>query len=290
MKKLNILQTSRWQFFKKKKAYNERQKALLCIKISAGFLILLAFLSLIIPTFWLHHYYETNLLMKNTPPCLKYLFGSDDLGRDIFVRIWIGARISLFIGVIAALIDVCIGVVYGAISALIGNKTDERMMRICDIFYSIPRMLVIILFTTLLDKGITTIILAMSVTGWIPMARILRAEILQIKNENFITHAKMIGASNLRILFKYLLRNSLPTIITTLTLTIPAAIFTEAFLSFLGLGVQAPVASLGTMAADGLSALSYYPWRLFFPATLICLTMLLFNTLGDSINKFYKEC
>ena len=290
MRKTNILQAPIFKLLKNRYSLSEKRRAIMGIKISSFFLILLCLLSLIMPVICSVRYFETNLLMKNTAPCLKFLFGSDDLGRDIFVRIWIGARISLFIGVVAALIDICIGVIYGAISALIGHKTDEKMMRICDIFYSIPRMLVIILFTTLLDKGITTIILAMSITGWIPMARILRAEILQIKNENYVTHAKMIGASNTRILFKYLLRNSLATIITTLTLTIPAAIFTEAFLSFLGLGVQAPVASLGTMAADGLSALSYYPWRIFFPAAFICLTMLAFNILGDSLNKYYREC
>jgi oligopeptide transport system permease protein len=227
--------------------------------------------------------------MKNAAPCSKFWFGSDDLGRDIFIRIWIGVRISLFIGLAGALIDIVIGVIYGASSALFGGRVDEKMMRLCDIFFSIPRMLVIILFTTLMEKGVTTIILAMSITGWIPMARIIRAEILQIKGECFVTHAVMIGASFKRILFKYLLANSLATIVTTLTLTIPAAIFAEAFLSFLGLGVQAPIASLGTMAADGLSGLNYYPWRLGFPALVICLIMLTFNILGDSLNKYYKE-
>lgn len=252
-------------------------------------LLALTIFSIILPIFWPMHYFETNLAMKNQAPCAMYWFGSDELGRDIFVRVCIGVRISLFIGLMAALIDIVIGVIYGASSALLGGKIDEKMMRLCDIFFSIPRMLVIILFTTLLDKGISTIILAMSITGWIPMARIIRGEILQIKNEHYVTHAIMIGASFKRILFKYLLANSLGTIITTLTLTIPAAIFAEAFLSFLGLGVQAPIASLGTMAADGLSGLNYYPWRLAFPASIICLIMFIFNILGDSLHKYFKE-
>lgn len=289
LKKAKIQKMSIWNSASKKTSHQENNQMLYNIKICTAFLLLITFLSIIIPITWPMRYYDTHLLFKNTAPCLNYLFGSDDLGRDMFVRIWVGTRISLFVGIVAALIDILIGVIYGAISALAGNKVDEKMMRICDIFYSIPRMLVIILFTTLLDKGIATIIIAMSITGWIPMARIIRAEILQIKNENFITHAKMIGASNFRLLFKYLLKNNLATIITTLTLTIPIAIFTEAFLSFLGLGVQAPIASLGTMAADGLSALSYYPWRLFFPAAFIVLIMLVCNVLGDSLHKYYKE-
>ena len=138
-----------------------------------------------------------------------------------------------------------------------------------------------------MGPGILTIIVAMTITGWINMARIVRGQILQIKKQEYVLAAKMFGASPLRILFKHLIPNAIGPIITTMTLTIPTAIFTEAFLSFLGLGVQAPIASWGTMVHDGLSALRYYPWRLFFPGFFICITMFSFNLLGDGIRDAF---
>ena len=157
------------------------------------------------------------------------------------------------------------------------------MMRFADILYSIPYLLVVILLMVVIGSGISTIILALTITGWINMARIVRSQVLQIKQQDFVKAATALGASRKRILLQHLIPNAMGAIIVTLTLTIPSAIFAEAFLSFLGLGVQAPVASLGTMANDGLPALKYYPWRLFFPATLISLTMLSFNILGDAL-------
>lgn len=156
-------------------------------------------------------------------------------------------------------------------------------MRCADILYSIPYLLVVILLMVVIGPGIMTIILALTITGWINMARIVRAQVLQVKAQDFVTAAVALGATRKRILFYHLIPNSLGPILVTLTLTVPAAIFAEAFLSFLGLGVQAPIASLGTMANDGLAALRYYPWRLFFPATIITLTMLGFNLLGDGL-------
>ncbi len=232
-------------------------------------------------------YYDTNLSLKNTPPCKRFMFGSDELGRSIFVRSCWGARISLFIGISAALIDMIIGVFYGGIAAIFGKKVDEIMMRIADMLNSLPHLLIVILLTVIIDQGILSIIIAMTLTGWINMARITRAQILSLKEHEFITAAKSMGASKYRLLLKHLFPNCLGTIITTVTLTIPHAIFTEAFLSFLGLGVQAPFASWGTMASDGLPAMSFYPWRLFFPAAFISLTMLAFNMLGDGMRDAF---
>lgn len=250
-------------------------------------LSILILMSIIGPSFSSHTYYETNLAAKNLPPSLMHPFGTDELGRSLFVRIWWGARISLFIGIAAALIDMIIGVFYGGIAALLGGKVEEIMMRFADMLYSLPHLLIVILLTVMMHQGILTIIIALTLTGWINMARIVRAEMLSLKERDFITAAKSMGASKARILINHLIPNCLSSIITTMTLTIPGAIFTEAFLSFLGLGVQAPIASWGTMASDGLSALSFYPWRLFFPAGFISITMLAFNLLGDGLRDAF---
>lgn len=246
-------------------------------------LALLIFFALIGPWLSPYTYYETHLPLKNQPPSAKFWFGTDELGRDLFTRIWWGARISLFVGISASAIDLVVGVFYGAVAGLSGGKTEELMMRVADILYSIPYLLVVILLMVVIGPGVTTIIIALTLTGWISMARIVRGQVLQLKQLDFIRAAHALGASSPRILMCHLIPNAMGPIIVTVTLTIPTAIFAEAFLSFLGLGVQAPIASWGTMANDGLSALRYYPWRLFFPAGFICLTMLSFNLLGDSL-------
>lgn len=251
------------------------------------FLLILSLLSIIGPFISSTAYYQTHLPLKNTPPGSLFWMGSDDLGRSILCRCLYGARISLFIGVAAALIDMCIGVLYGAVSGFIGGKVDEWMMRVADIFHSLPRLIIVIMLMVLLGQGIFTIILSMTLTGWINMARIVRGQILQLKQEEFVLAARAMGASPFRCLFYHLIPNTFGSIITTMTLTIPTAIFTEAFLSFLGLGVPAPEASLGTMAADGLPAFRYYPWRLFFPSLFISTTLLAFNLLGDNMRDAF---
>lgn len=232
-------------------------------------------------------YYKTHLHLKNLPPSTQFWFGTDELGRDLFTRIWWGARISLLVGIAASLIDLIIGVFYGSLAASIGGKTEEFMMRVADILYSIPYLLVVILLMVVIGSGIMTIILALTITGWISMARIVRGQILQLRELEFVKAAQSLGASRLRVLIRHLIPNALGSIIITVTLTIPTAIFAEAFLSFLGMGIQAPIASWGTMANDGLPALRYYPWRLFFPAGFISLTMLSFNLLGDGLRDAF---
>jgi oligopeptide transport system permease protein len=246
-------------------------------------LSLLLLLAIIGPLLSPYSYYETHLHLKNMPPCAQFWLGTDELGRDLFTRCWWGARISLFVGITASLIDLVVGVLYGATAALFGGKADEWMMRTTDILSSIPYLLVVILLMVIIGPGITSILIALTLTGWINMARIIRGQILQTKQLDFVTAACACGASRRRVLFQHLIPNAMAPIIVTLTLTIPTAIFAEAFLSFLGLGVQAPIASWGTMANDGLPALKYYPWRLFFPAALISLTMFSFNVLGDGL-------
>lgn len=258
--------------------------------IALGGLILLTLLVLFAlfgPLLTPYTYYETHLALKNQPPSSQFWFGTDELGRDLFARTVCGARISLFIGIVAALIDLVIGVLWGGVAALFGGKVDNFMMRIADILYAIPYMLMVIMLMVVLGSGLFPIIVALTITGWIGMSRIVRGQLLQLKQLDYIEAARALGAGRIRILFKHLIPNAMGPIIVTMTLTIPTAIFTEAFLSFLGLGVQAPIASWGTMASDGLPAMRYYPWRLFFPAFFISVTMLGFNLVGDGLRDAF---
>jgi oligopeptide transport system permease protein len=246
-------------------------------------LFLLLFMAIIGPWLTPYDYFDINLELKNSPPSKKFWFGTDELGRDIFTRTWWGARISLFVGICAAFIDVFIGVIWGTIAAISSPRKDEFLMRICDILYAIPNLLAVIMLLVVLGPGIVTIIIALTITGWINMARIVRGQMLQLKEMDFVMAAKSMGASKSRIIFYHLLPNCMGIIIATMTLTIPSAIFAEAFLSFLGLGIQAPFASWGVMVNDGLTAMRYYPWRLFFPSIMIILTILGFNLFGDGL-------
>ncbi|WP_375137354.1 ABC transporter permease [Cytobacillus oceanisediminis] len=244
---------------------------------------LLIFMAIFGPYMTPYDYASNDLGNKNQPPSSEHWFGTDDLGRDVFARTWEGARISIFIGVAAALIDLIIGVIWGGIAGYKGGRTDEFMMRFADILYGVPYLLLVILLMVVLGQGLTTMIIAMSITGWINMSRIVRGQVLSLKSQEYVLAAKTLGANTNRIMSKHLIPNSMGPILVTMTLTVPSAIFTEAFLSFLGLGLTPPLASWGTMANDGLPAMRYYPWRLFFPATFICLTIFAFNVVGDGL-------
>lgn len=246
-------------------------------------IILLAIMSIFGTLISGQNYFNNDLLNANKPPSAAHWFGTDNLGRDIFARTWYGARISLFIGLTAAFLDLIIGVIWGTISGYLGGRVDEYMMRIADILSGVPYLLVVILLMVIMPAGLWTLIIAMTITGWIGMARIVRGEVLKLKAEEFVLASKSLGANTLRVMSKHLIPNALGAILVTLTLTVPTAIFTEAFLSFLGLGVPAPKASWGTMTSDALSSLRYYPYQLFFPAFFICLTMLAFNVVGDGL-------
>ena len=219
----------------------------------------------------------------NAPPSAQFWFGTDDLGRDIFVRVWDGARISLFIGIAAAIIDLIIGVLWGSISGLAGGRVDNIMMRIADVLTAVPYLLVVIVLLVVMEAGIIPMIIALSITGWINMARIVRGEVLSIKNQEYVLAARTLGASTWHLILKHLIPNALGAILVTMTLTIPSAIFTESFLSYLGLGVPAPDASWGTMASEGNKAIANAPWRLIFPAVFISLTIFAFNAIGDGL-------
>lgn len=228
-------------------------------------------------------YSDQNLNATNRPPSAEHLFGTDNLGRDLFIRVLYGARISLSIGIVASLINLTIGVVYGGIAGYFGGRVDRVMMNIVDILYGIPVLLYVILLMVLLTPGLTNIFIALGISYWLGMARIVRGQILSLKEQEYVLAARTIGASKWRILFSHLIPNSLGPIIITMTLAIPEAIFTEAFLSFIGLGVAAPMASWGVLASEGVTSLRSYPFQLLFPAMAISITMLAFNFLGDGL-------
>ncbi|WP_223068455.1 ABC transporter permease [Paenibacillus caui] len=257
----------------------------------AGLIIimLLAILAIFGPLMTTHSYSKQDLLHGNQPPSLKHWFGTDDLGRDVFARILFGSRISLTVGIAAALIDFFIGIVYGGIAGYFGGRIDNVMMRFVDILYGIPYLLVVIMLMVVMGPGLLTIIIALISTGWIGMARIVRGQVLQLKSSEYVMAARTLGAGSWYIIRKHMLPNTVGVIIVQITFSVPSAIFAEAFLSFLGLGIQPPLASWGTMANDALpTILSGNWWRLFFPAFFISLTMLAFNLLGDGLLNIFN--
>jgi oligopeptide transport system permease protein len=201
----------------------------------------------------------------------------------MFVRLWFGTRISVFIGVVAAALDLVIGVTYGGISGYFGGVVDDVMMRVVDVLWGIPYLLVVILLLVVMKPGLTSIILAMTITGWTGMARLVRGQILQLKEMEYVLAAKSIGASPRRIIARHLIPNTMGVVMVSLTMTIPGAIFNEAFLSFIGLGVPMPLASLGTLANEGYQVLLVYPHNLIIPAAAISLLILSFNFVGDGL-------
>jgi len=258
--------------------------------IAIGIIFILAFLGpILMEKIMGYTYYATDLSATNLRPSAEHWFGTDNLGRDLFVRVMYGARYSLIIAISAAAINLVIGVLYGGIAGFFGGKVDNIMMRIVDVLYSIPTQIYVIILMAALKKegstGLVTIILAMAISYWVGMARIVRGDILQLKQQEFVLAAKTLGASKTRILFKHLIPNCMGSILVTLTLFVPQAIFTEAFLSFIGLGINPPLASLGTLANDASGLLSTDAYQLIFPAAAICIIILAFNLLGDGLTE-----
>lgn len=212
-----------------------------------------------------------------------HYFGTDNLGRDIWTRTAEGTRISLQIAGIAVLIDICIGVIFGLVSGYFGGVVDTVMQRIVEILSGIPTLVVVTLLLVILKPGLISIIVAMVFTGWINMSRIVRAQVLKLKNQEYVLASKTLGASSRDIIFKDLLPNTLGQIIVTFMFSIPNAIFTEAFLAFIGLGVPNPMASLGTLINDGYKSAMTYPYMIILPVVVLALLMLCFNLFADGL-------
>lgn len=268
-------------------------------------IIAMAILAVFGPMLCPYSYDDADFMAILQGPSLQHWFGTDGLGRDVFVRTLYGARISLTIGFVAAIVNMVIGVLYGGIAGYLGGWVDLIMMRIVDIVYSLPDMLIIILLSvvfqerlkpliegTMFEKLGTNMISMFIVFGllyWVSMARLIRGQILTIKNNEYVLAARCIGTKNSRILTRHILPNCLSVIIITTALQVPSAIFTESYLSFLGLGVSAPLTSLGSLANDARSAMQSYPYRLVIPAVLICLIVLALNLLGDGLRDAFDS-
>ncbi|AIF66075.1 oligopeptide transport system permease protein [Terribacillus saccharophilus] len=216
-----------------------------------------------------------------------FYFGTDRLGRDVWTRVWDGTRVSLLIAVAAALIDLVIGVAYGGIAAYYGGRVDNYMMRFLEVIIGIPNLVVVILMILILDPGIWAIIIALTITGWTSMARIVRGEVLKLKGHEFVLAARTLGAPNRKIIARHLVPNVMGLIIVNTMFSIPSAIFFEAFLSFIGLGLPSPAASLGTLINDGFKTLLTTPTLLVFPAVIISVLMIVFNILGDGLRDAF---
>lgn len=246
-------------------------------------LVTLALVCTIGPFLMTVSYQDQNLALGATPPSAAHWLGTDILGRDLLVRILYGGRISLGVGLCATFVALTIGVTYGAIAGYVGGRTDTVLMRIVDILYALPFTIFVILLMVFFGRNIILLFLAIGAVEWLTMARIVRSQVQTLKKMEFIEAAHSLGLGNRRILFRHLLPNLLGPVIVYTTLTIPAVMLLEAFLSFLGLGVQPPMSSWGTLIKDGAEKMEEYWWLLVFPGTLFSLTLFSLNFLGDGL-------
>ncbi|QNM05688.1 ABC transporter permease [Qiania dongpingensis] len=246
-------------------------------------LILLAIMAIFGPMMGKYNHADVDLINTNKWPSGEHWFGTDDVGRDIWARVWMGARVSLFIALVAAVVQSTIGVIIGGISGYFGGKLDTFIMRATDVIDSIPFLVYVIVITMLFGTGMLPIIMAFALTGWIKMARLVRGQALQLKTQDYVVAATGLGASKWRIIIRHMVPNMLGVIIVTLTMNIPNAIFTEAYLSYIGIGLQPPLTSWGQLADAGSKVMKAFPYQLIIPAIFISVTMLSLQLLGDGL-------
>jgi len=255
-------------------------------KISSGFLFIIFSVSLLAPWVAPYSYQEQDTLNILAFPGIEHFLGTDRLGRDLLSRMIYGARVSLFVGVFSTLIALVIGTVYGTVSAYVGGKTDNLMMRVVDVVFALPDLLMIILITVLMGRGVTGVFIALTMVSWVTIARLVRGEVLRIKEYPFVLAAKALGASHFRIMLREIFPNILGILVVTLSFRIPVAILAESTLSFIGLGIAPPASSWGTLANDGWTAIKFYPHLILFPSLAIFFTILSFNFLGEGLREY----
>ena len=255
-------------------------------KISSGFLFIIFSVSLLAPWVAPYSYQEQDTVNILAFPGIEHFLGTDRLGRDLLSRMIYGARVSLFVGVFSTLIALVIGTVYGTISAYVGGKTDNLMMRVVDVVFALPDLLMIILITVLMGRGVVGVFIALTMVSWVTIARLVRGEVLRIKEYPFILAAKALGASHFRIMLREIFPNILGILVVTLSFRIPVAILAESTLSFIGLGIAPPASSWGTLASDGWTAIKFYPHLILFPSLAIFFTILSFNFLGEGLREY----
>ncbi|MCF7687585.1 MAG: ABC transporter permease subunit [Cephaloticoccus sp.] len=246
-------------------------------------LVILTIACVLGPLISTYSYEDQNLNLGASPPSLSHWLGTDTLGRDLLVRLLVGGRISIGVGLCATLVALTIGVVYGAVSGFFGGKTDALMMRIVDIMYALPFTIFVILLMVFFGRNIVLLFVAIGAVEWLTMARIVRGQIMSIKKMEFIEAAHSLGLGRRRIIFRHMIPNVLGPIIVYTTLTIPAVMLLEAFLSFLGLGVQPPLSSWGVLIKDGAEKMEEFWWLLVFPGSIFSLTLFSLNFLGDGL-------
>ncbi len=247
------------------------------------FIIALAILSLLTPIIAPYSYEAQNLYMGATPPSLKHWLGTDVLGRDLLTRLMYGGRISLTVGLIATSVALTIGVTWGAVAGYLGGKVDAVMMRFVDTLYALPFSIFIILLTVVFGRSLLLLFLAIGAVEWLTMARIIRGQVLSLKKQEFVEAATAIGLSRWQIIRRHLIPNALGPIIVYTTLTIPSVILLESFLSFLGLGIQPPQSSWGSLISYGVETMEEYPWLLIYPGLVLSITLFSLNFLGDGL-------
>jgi oligopeptide transport system permease protein len=252
-------------------------------RLSALFLTTLALAAVFAP--WVAPYsYETqDTLNTLASPNPANWLGTDRLGRDLLSRMIYGARVSLFVGVVTTLLAIGIGTIYGAVSGYVGKQTDNVMMRFVDVVFALPDLLMIILITVVMGRGVTGIFIALTLVSWVTVARLVRGEVLRIKELPYIEASRALGAGHLRIFIREIFPNMVGLLIITLSFRIPVAILAESTLSFIGLGITPPFSSWGTLANDGWTAVKFYPHLILFPSMAIFLTILAFNFLGEGL-------
>ena len=241
--------------------------------------------SIVVPWISSYNYYTPQWVLLDTPPTLQggHIFGTDDLGRDLLVRVMWGCRVSLLIGTVASVVSVVIGVLWGAAAGFVGGRVDSFMMRIVDILYSVPFIPFVIVLVVMFGRNLFLIFVAIGAVSWLDIARIVRGQTLSLRNKEFIEAARASGVRGPAIVTRHLVPNLLGIVMIYATLTVPSVILFEAFLSFLGLGVQAPMTSLGVLVSDGASELQSYPYLLFIPALFLALIVYCLNYIGDGL-------